>query len=119
MGWRIYRGNENISERTPPEGRSYLWNIWVVDEDNQAIAQIHSNDDAKLEANANLIVAAPELYDKVLKICHWLEMLLRNAEHQLISCRFITLKKALEADVENYKATLKDIRMALIKAEGK
>ena len=56
--WKIYKSADNVSERIPPEGRSYLWNIWVVDKSNKAIAQIHSNNNDVLEANSHLIVAA-------------------------------------------------------------
>ena len=55
--WKIYKSRDNISERLPPDGRSTFWNMWVVDEDNKAIAQIHSNNDDVLKANAERIVA--------------------------------------------------------------
>ena len=58
VGWGIYKGSKNLSQRVPPEGRSCIWCTWIVDSENKAIAQIHSNNDDTLKANTNLIVSA-------------------------------------------------------------
>lgn len=63
--------------------------------------------------------AQDALYEELLKVKQWVEILLRNAEHQLLTCRFITLKEALESDTANYRATLENINKALSKAEVK
>ena len=101
--WKIYRGAKNVSERIPPEGGSYLWNIWVVDENNKAIAQIHSNNDDVLKANAHLIAAAPDLYEAS-----------KGALADLDSidelCRV--------AGVHPYARMREDLEKALAKAEG-
>lgn len=56
--WKVFKGVENVSERVPPEGCNPLWGIWIVDNNNKAVAQSNAMDDKKLKANANLIVSA-------------------------------------------------------------
>ena len=63
--------------------------------------------------NARLIIAAPSMYEKLLKVKKWLERLVSYAEHQLITCRFETLCETLKADIKNFKATIDDIDLAL------
>ena len=70
-------------------------------------------------ANAHLIAAAPDMHQKLLKVCKWLDTLIDQAEAQLFTCRFITLREALEGDIKNYKVTKADIELALAKAETK
>lgn len=94
---------------------------WLIESpEGRIIATVNSllNNEVESDANAHLITAAPDLYEKLLKVQKWLNILIRNAEHQLLTCRFITLRKALEADIKNYQATLSDINEAIAKVEG-
>lgn len=113
-------------EYTPGEWKVSSKGISIVGEDEFPIALCYPDTRLKspesltqMQANARLIAAAPDLYEKLLKVKQWVAMLLNHTEHQILTCNFITLKKALEADIKNYKVTLADIEQALAKAEGK
>ena len=60
-----------------------------------------------------------EMYEALKKISNWLGILAKQAETQLKTCNFITLREALEFDIKNYKATRENINKALSKAEEK
>jgi len=49
--WEVFKGAESPQERIPPPGRSF-WVVWIVDKDNQAVAQINGYD---TKATADLI----------------------------------------------------------------
>ena len=63
--------------------------------------------------------AAPAMYEKLQRISRWLDMLIRQAEDQLSTCRFESLNEAIKKDLENYKGAKADIAKALALAEGK
>ncbi len=58
--WKFFKGKTDPQSRIPPNGQSF-WNIWIVGEDEKAIAQIHGDDTEVLKANAHLIAAAPKM----------------------------------------------------------
>ncbi len=101
--WKIYKSADKVSERIPPEGRSYLWNIWVVDKSNKAIAQIHSNNNDVLEANAHLIAAAPKLHKELTALMQ----------------RFRTAAIMANLSPDHIDGELEGASEALAKAEGK
>jgi hypothetical protein len=76
-------------------------------------------DGSEAEANFHLISAAPDMYEKLIKVNKWLDMLIKDSESSLKTCFFVTLKEAHEADIKNFKAIKADITNALNKAEGK
>lgn len=65
-------------------------------------------------------IGVPAMYDKLVKVCKWLDMLALDADKQAKSAgNFITLKEACEHDAKNFRATANDIRVVLAKIEGK
>lgn len=76
-------------------------------------------DRSRDEANARLIAQAPAMYEKLVKVCKWLDGLAADAENQARTSNFITLTEACEHDAKNYRATANDIRAVLSKIEGK
>ena len=72
-----------------------------------------------MKANAHLIAAAPAMYEALQKVCKWLDMVARDADTKAALSNFITLIVACKSDAANYRATAKDLRLALAKAEGK
>ena len=80
---------------------------------------VGASDEVESLANATLIAAAPDMYEKLLKLKKWLQMLLADAKEHLKTCRFESLNKAYRSDIKNFEATIADIDKALNKAEGK
>lgn len=69
------------------------------------------------EANARLIIAAPDLLATCEKISTWLRRLQRQAERQAEANRnFPSLKAATEADAKNYAKTADHVDAAIAKA---
>lgn len=68
------------------------------------------------EADAKLIAAAPELFNKCKQIVAWLNKLADAAEERCKNNRFSTLVEANKADAKNYRATARDIETAIKKA---
>ncbi len=93
----------------------------IYGEDDQRVAEVCRTGFTPYEeaqANAHLIAAAPDMYQKLIKIKKWLTMLLEDAQQHLKTERnFITLVDAWEHDIKNYKATIADIDLALAKAD--
>lgn len=116
------KGEWEIQEPEIEPQKLIIHSCWKEGEQNwhRHICRTFGYCDTKKEelANAQLIAAAPQMYEKLTKVKKWLEMLINHAEHQLATCRFETLREALESDIKNYKATKDDIEQALSKAEG-
>ena len=69
------------------------------------------------DANARLIAVAPELLGKCEKVVAWLDRLASHAEANAAkNDRFPSLKEAEIADAKNYRASAKDIRAVIAKA---
>lgn len=71
------------------------------------------------QANAHLIAAAPEMYQKLVKIRTWLTRLAEHDEVKAKTEQFLTLRDAYITDAKNYRATVADIDKALAKTEGR
>lgn len=59
----------------------------------------------------------PELVAKLKKVVTWLEGCAKRSKRQAETCNWKSLEEANKADEKNYRATIKDIRQLIAKAE--
>jgi len=92
--------------------------IGIADADNLVLLETKYKYDADFIVQAcNSYQRDKEIIEKLVnvckRICDWLDMLIKQSENQLRTCTFLSLADALKQDIENYKATKKDIEQVL------
>lgn len=96
---------------------------WEIGTADRPIATIETDEqwgsEKENKANARLISAAPELYREAIRVVEWLERLAVRADGGAKDTRFKALAEASAADAKNYRASVKGLKAAIAKAEGR
>ena len=69
--------------------------------------------------NVGPISATLDLLEEGKKLVEWLDRMTARAEKEAKENTFITLREAHAADAKNFRASVKGMRAAVLKAEGK
>ena len=69
--------------------------------------------------NVGPISATVDLLEEGKKLVEWLDRMTARAEKEAKENTFITLREAHAADAKNFRASVKGMRAAVLKAEGK
>jgi hypothetical protein len=82
-------------------------------------SRVEGQPNPEIVANARLIAAAPDFYREATRVVEWIERLAATAEERAKDTRFLSLSEANAFDAKNYRASIKGLRAAIAKAEGK